>query len=191
LTTESPRPSGSTVDARPRRLRRIIAGVAVATAGAAILAACGSTPESMSAGQALAAGIAAQRAGNFGTATADYAMVLSSEPKNAYALYDLGDAEQFQHQDAAAATHYQQALVVQPKMENALYNLAILEATSEPGRSRVLLLEVIGLSPRDADARFHLGSVLLALGLKKAADAQFKLATTLEPSLKSLVPPGS
>jgi tetratricopeptide (TPR) repeat protein len=191
LTTKSPRPSDSAVDTRTSRAWRFIAAIAIATVGAAVLAACGSTPESMSARQALAAGIAAQRAGNFGTATADYAMVLNAEPKNAYALYDLGDAEQFQHQDAAAAIHYKEALAVLPKMENALYNLAIIDTASAPGTARKLLLQVIALSPRDAVARLHLGSALLELGQKRAADAQFKLATNLEPSLKSLVPPNN
>ncbi len=178
---------------RSGRVRRSIAVVTLAAAGAATLAACGGggPADSLSASQALIAGIAAQRAGNFGTATTDYAEVLSTEPKNAYALYDLGDVEQFQHQDAAAMTHYDQALAVQPKLENALYNLAILDATTSPATAKALFLQVVALSPRDAVARLNLGRVLLALGQKKSGDAQISLAVELEPSLKSLAPPTS
>jgi Flp pilus assembly protein TadD len=176
---------------RGRHLRRTIAVIALASAGAMALAACGGPADSLSASQALAAGIAAQRAGHFGTATTDYAKVLSSEPKNSYALYDLGDVEQFQGQDAAAATHYHQALAVAPKMESALYNLAILDSTSAPATARALYLEVIAQSPRDAVARLNLGRVLLLLGQKKSGDAQIDLAVNLEPRLKSLAPPTS
>jgi Flp pilus assembly protein TadD len=176
---------------RGRHLRRTIAVIALASAGAVALAACGGPADSLSANQALAAGIAAQRAGHFGTATTDYAKVLSSEPKNSYALYDLGDVEQFQGQDAAAATHYHQALAVAPEMESALYNLAILDSTSAPATAKALYLKVIAQSPRDAVARLNLGRVLLLLGQKKSGDAQIELAVNLEPRLKSLAPPTS
>jgi Flp pilus assembly protein TadD len=174
---------------RPGGLRRSLAAVALATAGAAALAACGGPAASLTASQALAAGIAAQRGGNYGVATTDYAKVLSTEPKNAYALYDLGDVEQFQHQDAAATTHYHEALAVQPTMENALYNLAILDSTSAPATAKVLYLKVISQSPKDAVARLNLGRVLLLLGQKQSGDAQINLAVSLEPSLKNLAPP--
>jgi len=190
LKTETTRIAESLASlGRDGRFRRTIAIIALATASAGALAACGGPADSLSASQALAAGIAAQRAGHFDTATTDYTKVLSSEPKNAYALYDLGDVEQFQGQDAAAATHYHQALAVRPKMENALYNLAILDSTSAPATAKVLYLEVIAQSPRDAVARLNLGRVLLALGQKKSGDAQINLAVNLEPSLKSLAPP--
>jgi Flp pilus assembly protein TadD len=172
-------------------MRRAIAAGALVTAGAALLTACGSSGASLSIKQTLAAGIAAQRAGNYGTATADYAKVLNAQPKNAYALYDLGDVEQFQHQDAAAATHYQQALAVQPNFENALYNLAIIDSKSHPAEAKVLYLQVIAMSPRDAVARLNLGHVLLLLGDKKSGNAQINLAVNLEPSLKSLATPSS
>ena len=171
------------------RLGRLLSVVALGVAGAAVLAACGGPAQSLSANQVLSAGIAAQRAGNFGVATSDYAQVLRVEPKNAYALYDLGDVEQFQHQAAAAATHYQQALAVQPRMENALYNLAILDSSSAPATAKALYLQVIAMSPRDAVARLNLGRVLLSLGEKKSADAQINLAVNLQPSLKTVAPP--
>jgi len=156
--------------------------------GAAALAACGDQSAAQSASQNLSAGIAAQQAGNYGTATADYSKVLNTEPHNVYALYDLGDVEQFQHQNAAAATHYQEALAVNPKFENALYNLAIIDSKSKPSEAKVLYLQVVALYPKDAVARLNLGRVLLLLGEKKAAATQINLAVNLEPSLRSQAP---
>ena len=173
---------------RAGRTRRALGAVALVAAGAAALTACGGPSAAQSANQQLAAGIAAQRAGNFGMATTYYSKVLSAEPKNVYALYDLGDVEQFQHQNAAAATHYQQALAINPKFENALYNLAIIDSKSNPAEAKVLYLQVISLSPKDAVARLNLGRVLLLLGEKDAANAQINLAVNLEPSLKSQAP---
>ena len=172
-------------------LRRAAVAGAFAAAAATLLAACGDSGASLSIKQSLAAGIAAQRAGNYSTATVDYAKVLSAEPKNAYALYDIGDVEQFQHQDAAAATHYQEALAVQPNFENALYNLAILNSKSHPAEAKALYLQVIALSPRDAVARLNLGRLLLLLGEKRSGDAQINLAVNLDPSLKGLTTPSS
>jgi tetratricopeptide (TPR) repeat protein len=183
LKTRSPRRIG-----RGSRPRRTVGAALLVVAGAAALSACGSASATATAGQELSAGIAAQRAGNYGTATTDYSKVLNAEPNNVYALYDLGDVEQFQHQNAAAATHYQQALAVNPKFENALYNLAIIDSTSKPTEAKVLYLQVIALYPKDAVARLNLGRVLLQLGEKKAADTQINLAVNLEPSLRSQAP---
>jgi tetratricopeptide (TPR) repeat protein len=192
LKTESTDPSGTVMTlARSIRVRRAVAAVAIATASAAALVACGGPAESLSVNRSLTAGIAAQRAGDYGTATSDYAMVLRSEPMNAYALYDLGDAEQFQHQDAAASAHYQQALSVMPTMENALYNLAILDSATNPRVAKALYLRVLALFPKDAVAHLNLGRVLLALGEKRSGNAQINLAINLEPSLRSVAPPTS
>ncbi len=164
---------------------------AAAVASAAALAACGGASASQSASQALTAGIAAQKAGNYATATSDYAVVLKAEPKNVYALYDLGDVEQYLHQDTAAAAHYEQALAINPSYQYAMYNLAILDATSNPTASKALYLQIVTAYPKDAVARFNLGKVELSLGEKKLGDAQINLAVSLDSSLKAKQPAGS
>ena len=121
--------------------------VPIAIMASVALAACGSASALQSAGQNVTAGIAAQKAGDYGTATTDYEKALKAEPKDVYALYDLGDVEQYQHQDTAAAEHYQEALAVNPHYEYALYNLAILDSASDPAAAKALYLEVIQLYP--------------------------------------------
>ncbi len=166
--------------------KQVFVALAAATLGGALLAACGSgTPAAVAANQKLAAGIAAQRAGDYGIAAADYTKVLKSEPKNIYALYDLGDVEQFEHRDSAALFRYNEVLAINPKFENALYNMAILESQSNPTSAKALFLQVISESPADAVARLNLGKVLMALGETKQAAAQIQQAIKLEPSLKS------
>jgi len=176
------------IGGRMARAAALVATLAMGTLG---LASCGSSSPSDTASTDLVAGIAAQKAGAYGIATTDYEKVLKIQPNNVYALYDLGDVEQFLHQDAAAKTHYLMALAVSPKFSNALYNLAILDAKSDPRQAKVLFLQVIALTPNDAAARLNLGKVLLALGEKKAGDAQINLAIKLDPSLKHDAPAGS
>ena len=119
-----------------RHLRRTTVTGAIAVVAAAALAACGGPSASQSAGVSVTAGIAAQKAGDYGTATTDYEKALKVEPKDVYALYDLGDVEQYQHQASAAAEHYQEALAINPHYEYALYNLAILRLDGGPSRGK-------------------------------------------------------
>lgn len=183
-----------TNDARWRTLRangvakRILVACGVAALGAALLAACGGSPATVATSQRLADGIAAQRAGDYAVAAADYEKVLKAHPSNVYALYDLGDVDQFLHKGQAAMQRYNQVLAIDPTFENALYNMAILESKTDPEASKALFLEVVSESPRDGVARFDLGKVLLTLGETKQADAQITQAIRLEPSLKSLEP---
>jgi tetratricopeptide (TPR) repeat protein len=178
-------------DSRGRRAARSAALGAIAVSASVVLAACGSPSASQTAGQNVTAGIAAQKAGDFGTATTDYEKALKSEPKNVYALYDLGDVEQYQHQFSAAAEHYQEALAVNPHYEYALYNLAILDSTTDPSAAKALYLELISQFPHDAVAHFNLGKVELRLNEKAAGDTQINLAVSIEPSLKKQEPPNS
>jgi tetratricopeptide (TPR) repeat protein len=161
--------------------------VAVGVTSALLLSACGSASPSttQSIAQDLTAGIAAQNAGNYGSATQDYNKVLASDPKNATALYDLGDVDQLQNLLADAKARYLAALAIDPNFISAMYNLATIEASMSPNEARVLYLQIIKLSPNYADAHFNLGYVLLSLGEKRAGQVQINEGVRLDPSLKS------
>ena len=178
------------------RRRRVLPSRSAPAIGAAMafalgLAACGGPSAAQTASQELNAGIAAQKAHDYGTATTDYEKVLKAEPKNKYALYDLGDVEQFEGQDAAAATHYLKALAVDPNFELAIFNLGVLSQATHPAIARTLFEQALRIDPRDSFAHLHLGKVLIALGLKKQGDQQIRKAIQLNPSLASQAPPGS
>lgn len=160
--------------------------VAVGVTSALLLSACGSSPSSsQSIAQNLTAGIAAQNAGNYASATQYYNKVLASDPKNATALYDLGDVDQLQNLLVAAKAEYLAALAIDPNFISAMYNLATLEASTSPNEARVLYEQIIKLSPKYADAHFNLGYVLISLGQKSAGLAQINEGVRLDPTLRS------
>ena len=174
--------------ARVRRWSRALGVVAVGVTSALLLSACGSSGSStQSIDQDLTAGIAAQNAGNYTSATADYEKVLALDATNATALYDIGDVDQLQNLDADARARYLAALAVDPNFISAMYNLATLEANTTPNSARVLYQQIIRLQPSYADAHFNLGYVLLALGQKAAGEAEINEGVRLDPSLKSRV----
>lgn len=172
-----------------RRAAVLLVVIAVGASGAA-LAACGSSA-SATPTQNLNAGIKAQDDGNYVQAQKDYQLVVDAEPNDVYALYDLGDVEQYQKLDSEAGTHYLAALAVDPNYVPALYNMATLVATAHPTEAEAFYNQVITLDSKDANARFNLGYVLIALHQKKAGEAQIKLAVKLDPALKSRVTPGT
>jgi tetratricopeptide (TPR) repeat protein len=173
-----------------KKLLRGISVVAVGVTSALLLSACGSgspPSASQSVAQDLSAGIAAQNAGNYTSATQYYNKVLSTDPKNATALYDLGDVDQLQNLLPSAKVEYEDALAIDPNFISAMYNLATIESSTSPNDARVLYQQIIKLSPRYADAHFNLGYVLISLGQQRAGLAQINIGVRLDPSLKSRV----
>jgi tetratricopeptide (TPR) repeat protein len=174
------------------RMGKLTRGFSIVTVGvtsALLLSACGGGSAAQSEAQNLTAGIAAQNAGDYATATQDYNKVLTVDPQNATAMYDLGDVDQIQNLDAAAKTEYLQALAIDPNFISAMYNLATIEASTSPNDARVLYDQIIKLSPRYAAAHFNLGYVLISLGQQKAGLAQINVGVRLDPSLASRVTP--
>lgn len=166
---------------------RLITVAVVGVLGGATLAACGSPSATSGATQDISAGIAAQDAGQYASATKYYSKALAIEPKSAVALYNLGDVEQLENLDAAAKSHYQAAIAIDPTFISALYNLATVEASSSPASAKALYEQVISLSPKDANAHFNLGYVLISLGLKKAGLSEINRGIQLNPDLASRV----
>jgi tetratricopeptide (TPR) repeat protein len=66
----------------------------------------------------------------------------------------------------------------------AIYNLATLVTLTKPTEAEALYREVIGLSPKDADAHFNLGLILQSLGHRAAGNAQIDIAVAIDPALK-------
>ena len=174
-----------------RRVRSRLGVVTVLAGFGLVASGCGGPSAATVAAQNLSAGISAQRAGHFATAIADYKKVLAAEPTNAYALFDLGDVDQFEHRDAAALKKYQAALAIDPTMVPALYNLATLVSSFSPNEARVLYQQVIQQDPTDADAYFNLGYVMFTLGQRAAGIADINRAVTLDPSLRSRILPST
>ena len=81
-------------------------------------------PPSLHAYNMLEAGLAAQKAGNAVAAEEDYALVLSLEPSNKFARYNLGILQQDAGNTAAALSLYQQAMQADPNFAPARLRIA-------------------------------------------------------------------
>jgi tetratricopeptide (TPR) repeat protein len=136
----------------------------------------------------LSQGLAAQNAGNYPTAIADYNQILAVQPANYLALYDLGLIEQLQNKITDAENHYRASLAVNPNFAPALFNLAILVTPSSPSQASALYQQVLSLQPNNASAHLNLGYVDLTLGSRAEAITQFRAAIRLDPTLAPRVP---
>ena len=160
-----------------------------ATACLSILAACGSQSATQRANSLIANGLKAQAAGNTAVATRDYNQVLAIDPRNKYALYDLGLIDQLAGNTASAESRYRAALAIDPNFARALFNLAILRTKVAPSEAVALYRQVIALDPNDAAAHFNLGLLLESMGQGQAGNAEVARAISLNPSLANQAGP--
>ena len=157
-------------------------------------AACGGGASSggETADDALNRGLTAHAAGKLDEATTAYYQTLAKDPKNKFALYNLGEIAQRQNRLVAAEAYYRLALEQDSKMESALFNLAIVRTNlGAPADAVALYRQVIAIDLNYAAAHFNLGLLLRQLG--QTAEAQTELATAqrLDPTLVAPSPPAS
>jgi tetratricopeptide (TPR) repeat protein len=160
----------------------VLAGVLFS---AVALAACGGgSGGGPAAADAFAHGLQAQTAGKFDEATAAYYEVLSKDPKNDAALFNLGLIAHLQNRPVAAESYYRLALELEPNNAKALFNLAIIRANASGGAPEAVTLyrKVIALLPDYADAHFNLALVLRSLGQTAEAQQEFAAAQRLDPN---------
>jgi tetratricopeptide (TPR) repeat protein len=177
------------------RLAQRAAALAFSLGAAGLLAAaCGSSPTSgnsnKTANQLVSAGLAAEKAGNTDEAVADYKAAVAKDSNNVYAHYDLGYIYQERGDSAAAATEYRKALLINPKFVRALYNMGVLEGSSDPALAISYYEQDLALEPRNAAANFNLGVLLYKQGQTAQGVADIETALRLEPSLSADLPAG-
>jgi hypothetical protein len=135
-------------------------------------------------------GLAAERDGRISRAFADYQAAARMNPNNVYALFDLGTVYQQRDDDAAAAAEYQNALSIDPSFASALYNLGVLEATTDPSKAISYYEMDLRLQPGNAPGNFNLGVLLIRQGQTSQGYTYLDRALHLKPSLRSDIPPG-
>lgn len=185
------RRGGRPVSWRRRWGLPLVIAIALATAG------CGSRATTLThTSQArldalIREGLSAQTMGNATRAASLYQAALAIDHNDAIALYDLGDVQQLDlHEESAAASNYEKALVVDPKLTQALFNLAILETTHSPKFAVADYRRLLSYNNHDAAAYLNLGYVLSSLGQVTEGRRDIARATQLEPALNSRRPPG-
>lgn len=132
---------------------------------------------------------AQQKAGDISEAQKEYLSIIAINPVNYYAYYDLGLIYQDTNHPAPATVDYEKALLVDPTFQPALYNLAVLETSSDPTSAIDLYQQLQALHPHNADAvAFNLGLLYIQTGHQSAGVAELKYALTLDPALASRLP---
>ncbi len=164
---------------------------------ATALAACSSGPavpaaqtNSKTANQLVAAGLAAERAGNVNGAVAYYKAAAAKDANNKYAAYDLGYIYQEAGNTSQAAAEYRRALLIDPNFEQALYNMGVLEAPGNPALAITYYDQDLKLDPNNPSANFNLGVLLIKQGQTAQGNTYLATGLRLNPALSADVPPG-
>ncbi len=160
-------------------------GAFAAAALAITTAACGTPPTAQS---LVSQGLKAQLAGDASTAESTYQQAIKLDPNNAIAHYDLGTVYDRQGKVSQAVTEYTATLVISPSFTDALFNLAVDTATSDPSSAQRLYLRVLALQPTFAAAWLNLGFILRSDGKLAEAKTDWAKAVALDASLASHVP---
>lgn len=162
-----------------RLLPLVVLGVALA------LSACGNAgSDAEEADLALQAGLAAHQAGDLAAAADLYREVLTHDPHNKFAFYNLGLIDQTNGNMANAENNYRIAIGIDEHFTAALFNLAILrEALGVHQEAIELYRRVIALEPQNAGAHLNLGLLLRSLGQTAEGDAEVQRAREIDPSI--------
>ncbi|HUZ69472.1 MAG TPA: tetratricopeptide repeat protein [Candidatus Saccharimonadales bacterium] len=150
-----------------------------------VLAACG-TPQTATALVAL--GLEAQLAGDLTAAEANYQQAIKVDANSMVAHYDLGTIYDRHDKTSLAVGEYAAALVIDPTFTDALFNLAVDTATTDPSDAKTLYLKVVSAQPSFAAAWLNLGFILQAEGNTTAAHADWSKAVVLDPSFATRIP---
>jgi tetratricopeptide (TPR) repeat protein len=137
---------------------------------------------------ALNAGLKAHSAGNLTRAAADYKKVLTYDPSNKFAFYNLALIDEASGNYGLAQDKYRAALKTDPAYEPALFNLAILRTGTDPKEAITLYKSAVAADKKDAAAWLNLGLLLRAAGQTREGDRAVLRAVSLNPKLKDPKP---
>jgi Tfp pilus assembly protein PilF len=181
----------------PGRPRRLLLAVAAAVILSTALLGCSNDKKpatsSSSSGpsavdQLLDEGVKAQADGHLDVARDKYLQVLQMDSTNKIAHYDLGVIYQLLDDSNNARDEYNKAITIDATYQPALFNLAILETSSNPGRAEELYRSLLQINANDANVHFNLGLLLKQIGRVDEGNTEVATAVQIDPSLASRVP---
>ncbi len=94
------------------------------------------------------------------------------------------------HDPVQAAVEYKRALSIQHTDRNAMFNLAVVDTSNQPQAAENLYNELRLLYPKDAQAYFNLGVLLIQQNQPTPGHVLLKKAISLDPALAKQVPAG-
>jgi tetratricopeptide (TPR) repeat protein len=128
-------------------------------------------------------GLSQAQAKQLGQAGTTFKNVLLLDPKNVYALYNLGVIDQTQNNTAGAIAYYNKALSSDGTYTPAMYNKAIiLEATSLDA-ALALYKQIVVINPKASTAYLRMAFVYAKQGQDAKADQARAKAIALDASL--------
>lgn len=152
-------------------------------------AASSSTPATDAVSALVAAGLGQMEAGDEKTAEVTFENVLTLDPANLYAHYNLGLIAQRRGDDPAAMRSYEQALEADPVFGPALYNLAILTEGSDLDAAVALYRKAVAADPDFAPAFMRLGFALVHLGQDDEGETFLEKGIRLDPTMTEVQAP--
>ena len=131
----------------------------------------------------LQSGIQQAQQKHWAAATTTFHSVLSIDPGNLYALYDLGVIAQTKADAALALSYYDKALASDGTYTPAMYNKAIMLENSKPGQAIALYRQIIAIDSQASTAYLRMAFVEAELGDMSQARVADAKAVAIEPSL--------
>ena len=157
---------------------------ALALFGSACLFSKSQTP-GQKASASLKLGLAAENAGNYTAAIADYNAVIKANPGTAdetYAYYDLGTVYQIDLKNIPQAKpSTAPRLALDPNYVSALFNLAVAQTPASPIEAASLYQQIINVDTNYAAAYLNLGFVQKTLNDVAAGNANIRKACAIIP----------
>jgi protein O-GlcNAc transferase len=123
-------------------------------------------------------------AGQTAEASRVYEVILTREPANKFALYNLGQIEQTGGNLDGALGRYAKVLALDANYFPAIYNSALaFEAKDDRPSAINYFRRALAADPSSAPARFHLGTILVATGNVDEGQSLVNAALATNPEL--------
>ena len=137
----------------------------------------------------IGAGITLLGEGNVDGAFKLFRRAVASDPASPLGYYNLGVVYQHEGETVQAVTNYNHALYEDPSYVPALYNKALVYASSDPQRAMRLYRKIVALKPQSSTALLNLGLLeIVASGMKAQGVTDLRKAVQLDPSLLGSIP---
>jgi Tfp pilus assembly protein PilF len=134
-------------------------------------------------------GLQQLKGGDTAGAQASFEKVLTVDPDNKYAHFNLGVIAQQGGDDETAMTDYDAALESDDAFAPALYNKAILTEHSDLQAAVDLYKRTVAADPKMAAAYMRLGFALVHLGRKDEGAGYLGKGVSLDPSMADVEAP--
>lgn len=129
-------------------------------------------------------GLTLHQAGRLDDAAALYNQALAKDPKNKFALFNLGQIAHGRQEYAAAIEKYKASLAVDAKYQPALYNIGLAyAATGALSDAISSLRKAAEVAPNNAAVMFNLGTLLIQDGKNDEGTLLIAQAIALDPTL--------